>query len=221
MPTIVVTRHGLTTRSVPEQHLGQRIDVGLSADGRAQAAALAERIAGAPFARIITSPLRRAVETARAISAGADVPRPPIEPDRRLLEMDYGAWEGLTYEEIEATDGPRRRAWEADPAGLACPGGESGNDVAARVSGLLSDVLEAARASAGPVLLVGHSTVNRVLACLVLGVPVGQYRRRFVQGQVNLTAFEWRPDDLALDAASALLLNDLGHVRRPPELPWG
>lgn len=220
MPTIVVTRHGLTTRSVPEQHLGQRIDAGLSDEGRAQAAALAERLADATFARIVTSPLRRARETADAITAHAGLGRPAVELDDRLLEMDYGAWEGLTYEEIEATDGERRARWETDPAGLPCPGGESGNDVAARVSSLIAEVLRSSR-GLDPVLLVGHSSVNRILACIVLGVPVGEYRRQFGQGQVNVTAFEWPDDDLAINGAKTLVLNDLAHVRRPPETPWG
>lgn len=218
--TIVLTRHGLTTRSHPEQHLGQRIDVPLSDDGHAQAAALAERLEPVALARIISSPLRRARETAAVVAArcrtAASGER--YETDARLLEMDYGAWEGLTYAQIDERDGDARRRWAEDPAAMACPGGESGNDVAARVRDLLQELL-AAPPAAGPILLVGHSTTNRILVCAALGIPIREYRRRIVQGQVNLTALAW-DDGAAVEQGRAVLVNDLGHVRRPPAAPW-
>ena len=64
-----------------------------------------------------------------------------METDPRLKEMDYGGWEGLTYRQIEARDGAARREWELAPDRLACPGGESGNDVAIRVRSFLADLL--------------------------------------------------------------------------------
>ena len=91
MLTLVLTRHGLTPRSSPEQHLGQRIDIELSAPGRDQAAALAVRLGPIAFERVIASPLVRAQETARIVAAGLRMPV-PVETDARLAEMDYGAW---------------------------------------------------------------------------------------------------------------------------------
>jgi len=126
--TLVLTRHGATDRSNPEQHLGQRIDIPLSDAGRSAAQALGRRLEGIRFDRIVASPLRRAQETAALAVPGAR-----IETDARLSEMDYGEWEGLTYEQIEERDDARRRTWEEDPETLACPGGESGADVARRV----------------------------------------------------------------------------------------
>jgi len=212
MPTIVLTRHGLTPRSRPEQHLGQRIDIGLSDEGRAQAEALARRIEHVTFSRIVSSPLRRAVGTAAVIAGG------PVVTDPRLLEMDYGEWEGLTYEQITERFGVHRERWEQDPATLRCPGGESGNDVAARVRAVLEDHL-AEDESVAPVLMVGHSTTNRILVCAALAMPISEYRTRVVQSQVNLTVLEWAPG-APVDGAQLLLLNDVGHVRRPPETPW-
>ena len=144
MLTLVLTRHGLTGRSIPEQHLGQTIDIGLSDDGRAQAAALAARLAPISFERIVSSPLVRARQTAALIAAvpgSAGSARPAVEIDPRLTEMDYGDWEGLTYEQIEERAAADWERWVSDPATLPYPGGESGNDVAARARAFLVDAL--------------------------------------------------------------------------------
>ncbi len=217
MLTLVLTRHGLTDRSDPEQHLGQGIDVGLSLAGRAQAAALAGRIADERFDRIVSSPLQRAMETARAVARGRTV-----EPEPRLMEMDYGAWEGLTYEAIDAVDAAGRARWVADPEAVACPRGESGADVAARARSFLVDLLRwaAERDSEDPVVLaVAHSTLNRILLCVAVGIPVREYRRRFTQGQANLTVLRW-PSGSSPEQARILAVNDTSHVATAGQAPW-
>jgi broad specificity phosphatase PhoE len=234
MLTLVLTRHGLTDRSEPEQHLGQRIDISINEAGRAQAARLAKRLAQVRFDRVITSPLFRARETAEILAPGA-----AIEADPRLKEMDYGAWEGLTYDQIEGRDREARREWELAPDRLSCPGGESGNDVGDRVRSFLDDLIEehhawhakasfrAATSRDGPgaapldrpVLAVGHSSTNRVLLCVALGTDVRDYRKRFVQGQGNLTVLRWVEGDGPADA-KLIVGNDLGHLRGPDALPW-
>ncbi len=217
MLTLVLTRHGLTDRSDPEQHLGQRIDIGLSTAGQVQAAALAGRIAHEHFDRIVASPLRRAMETAGAVAGDR-----PVEQDPRLMEMDYGAWEGLTYEDIDTRDAALRARWVADPETLACPGGESGGDVAARARSFLVDLLAwaADRPGEDPVVLgVAHSTFNRVLLCVAVGIPVREYRRRFTQSQANLTVLRW-PTGAPPEQARILAVNDTSHVAPPGQAPW-
>jgi broad specificity phosphatase PhoE len=214
--TLVLTRHGLTARSDPEQHLGQHIDLGLSEAGREQAFALASRIGAERFDRILSSPLWRARETAETVARGR-----PVEEDARLLEMDYGRWEGLTYAEIAERDAAYRTRWETDPASLACPGGESGEQVAARAASFLCDLLGWAE-TAGPdpvVLAVAHSTLNRILLCVAMEVPLAAFRRRFTQAQVNLTSLRYA-DGAAAGSARLLVLNDLGHVSAPGVAPW-
>jgi broad specificity phosphatase PhoE len=233
--TVVLTRHGLTDRSDPEQHLGQHIDVSLNDAGRRQAKALAGRLAAVPFDRVISSPLFRAQETAEILANGAR-----IETDPRLKEMDYGAWEGLTYAQIDATHAVQRREWELAPDRLACPGGESGNEVAERVRAFLGDLLEdhkrwharakfrAATATPGgtpeaeparQALVVAHSSTNRVLLCVALGTDVRDYRKRFVQSQANLTVLRWEASEGPEDA-KLLVGNDLGHLHRAGLPPW-
>jgi broad specificity phosphatase PhoE len=234
--TVVLTRHGLTDRSEPEQHLGQHIDISLSEAGRRQAQALGRRLGAVRFDRVLSSPLFRAQETAAILAAGGVT----VETDPRLKEMDYGAWEGLTYGQIDERDGPARREWELAPDRLPCPGGESGNDVAERVRSFLADLLDEHRAwharasfraattpggapaepGERPVLVVAHSSTNRVLMCIALGTDLRDYRKRFVQSQANLTVLRWEPGDGPEDA-KLLVANDLGHLRRPDELPWG
>ena len=225
MLTLVLTRHGLTPRSLPEQHLGQRIDIELSDAGRAQAQALAGRVAPLRFERIVASPLVRARQTAEIVAVGLQHPV-RLTTDARLAEMDYGEWEGKTYAEIDATDAARRRAWEADPATIRCPGGESADDVAARATGFLSDLLAehggahaADDPTAPPVLAVAHSSFNRILVCVALGLPVREFRLRFQQGQVNLTALRFE-HGMGPSDARLILLDDVAHVRSADETPW-
>jgi broad specificity phosphatase PhoE len=206
--TLVLTRHGSTPRSDPEQHLGQGIDIGLSDAGRAAARALAARLSGIAFDRIVASPLLRATETVEFLAAGRTVAL-----DQRVAEMDYGEWEGLTYAEIEARDPELRRRWEADPAELRCPGGESGNDVAARVRSFLGDATGSAGAESR-VLVVAHATLNRILLCVALGVPVRDFRRRFRQDPANLTVLRF-PGTVA-EGALLVLANDTSHVHAGP-----
>lgn len=208
MLTVVLTRHGSTPRSDPEQHLGQGIDVGLSAAGGSAARALAGRLEGVAFDLMVSSPLRRAVETVELLAAGR-----AVETDARLAEMDYGEWEGLTYAQIEARDLERRRRWEADPAAEHCPGGESGNEVAARARSFLSDAIGRASPE-GRILVVAHATLNRILLCVALGVPVRAFRRRFRQDPANLTILGFPGD---LEAGALLLLaNDTAHLGMTP-----
>jgi broad specificity phosphatase PhoE len=189
----------------------------------------------------------RALETAQTVATGR-----PVEVDERLRELDYGQWEGLTYEEIETRDPALRAHWDHDPGSTHSPGGESGEDVAARALSFLVDLLSeeldrsnvpasAARVRHSPdpggsrcgvseaqaeaegerrVLVVAHGTFNRILLCVALGLPVSDYRRRFVQDRVNLTVLRYEQDDDA-DGAQLILGNDVGHLRAKGEAPWG
>ena len=143
-----------------------------------------------------------------------------IETDPRLMEMDYGEWEGLTDAEIDAAYGERRRAFELDPAMVSCPGGESGRQVARRVASLFDDLLS--WAGEGPddhrVLLVAHSTLNRVLLCVALDVPIKDYRRRFIQSWANLTVL--RLGGRYGPGAQLILGNDVSHIRGTRGVTW-
>ena len=242
MLTLILTRHGQATAG--EVMLGGQLDVPLTPGGRAQAEALARRLSGVRIDRIVSSPMLRALETAQAIATGR-----PVELDERLRELDYGRWESLTYAEIDDRDPELRARWEHDPAATHSPGGESGDDVAARALSFLVDLLAAedgesngtfsGRHSPDPggsravisesqaeaegerrILAVAHGTYNRILLCVALGIPVRDYRRRFIQDRTNLTVLRYERGD-APDEAQLVLANDVSHLRGSGEAPWG
>ena len=207
MLTVLLTRHGHTDRSEPEQYLGQKIDVGLSERGRSDAEKLAERLAGVRIDRVISSSLQRAVETAQILARDQGV---SVETDKRLIELDYGEWEGHTLEDIDRMFPGERALYESNPAIHEVGGGESGLEVAARLGRLIEELLSWWSEQGGDrtCLLVGHSSTNRVLLALLLEVPMSDYRRRFRQDWVNLTVLRW---DNAEAGPLLVLANDQGH----------
>jgi broad specificity phosphatase PhoE len=215
--TLVLTRHGHTDRSEPEQYLGQRIDIPISDRGRAQALKLRERLQGVVFERVLASPLLRARQTADLLAQGV-----PIETDDRLQEADYGEWEGLTVDVIEARWPVERGAWIGDPSVNGPPGGERGIDVAHRAGSFLLDLRlwesEQVPDLERRVLVVGHSTLNRVMLATALGIGVRDYRRRLRQDWLNLTVLRFVADDP--DGGQLLLGNDVAHLRESGAVPW-
>jgi broad specificity phosphatase PhoE len=217
--TVLLTRHGHTDRSEPEQYLGQRLPASLSVRGRRDARALARRLATVPIERVVTSPLGRAVETAKILATGRDV---KVEPDERLTELDYGAWEGHTLDEIEQLFPGEYEQYERDPATHHVGGGESGYEVVARLAPLFDELVGwAEQGTAGgerTALVVGHSSVNRIVLAMLLGVELNDYRRRFDQDWANLTVLRW-PDRAS--GARLLLSNDQSHARGIRGVTWG
>ena len=148
-------RHGETEWNAEGRVCG-RTDVPLSDAGRRQARLLARRLQSIPVLALYSSPLVRALESARII--GEVIGREPLV-DCRLAELNYGAWEGSTFEEIQRTTPAIYRAWDTDAATHAPPGGESGEQLIARVTPFLADVAQ--RHPHGNVVVVCHRTVRR------------------------------------------------------------
>jgi broad specificity phosphatase PhoE len=215
--TLLLTRHGHTDRSEPEQYLGQRIDASLSKRGRRDARSLARRLAPIEFQRMLTSPLSRARETADILAKGHGV---TMEADSRLAELDYGAWEGHTLEEINTMFPGEYEKYDRDPAHHEVGGGESGTEVAARLWPVIDELVEWAEQAKAErtVVVVGHSSTNRILLAMLLGVELNNYRRRFDQDWANLTVLRWPERE---SGARLLLSNDLSHARGVRGVTWG
>ena len=165
---------------------------------------------------VISSPLHRAAETAGIIAPGQT-----IESDPRLMESDYGDWEGQVTDVLAQRWPDLRRDWMDDPARLGPPNGETGDAIATRARSFLQELAatELPLATDGVerrILAVGHSTLNRVLLTVALGVPTRDYRRRFRQDWLNLTVLRLGPDGTGM----LLLANDTAHFRAPGMTPW-
>jgi alpha-ribazole phosphatase len=184
MGLFYLVRHGETEWNAEGRFCG-RTDVPLSEAGRRQARSLAERLKPLPFLALYSSPLERALETARLISQ-----RFGLEPilDERLVELNYGQWEGRTLAEIMKNDPETFQAWDADPAQVAPPGGETGLEAQQRVVSFL-DFL-AARHPQGHVLVVFHKTVCRLAICHALGMSPSEYRRRLILNNAALSIIQ-------------------------------
>ncbi len=153
---IVTVRHGETEWSASGQHTS-RTDLPLVQAGREQAQALAGALRGRTPSRVLSSPLRRALETCELTGFGDRV-----ETSEELHEWDYGEYEGLTTPQIHE----RRPDWDLWRDG--CPGGETPQQVAARADQLLASLQD----TDGEVIVFAHGHILRVLAARWIEMPV-------------------------------------------------
>jgi broad specificity phosphatase PhoE len=168
-----LARHGETAWTLSGQHTG-RTDLPLTEHGERQAQALGERLHGSTFAKVLVSPLRRAMRTAELAGFGNAV---EIDPD--LAEWDYGRYEGRRTAEIHAD----RPGWMLFRDG--CPDGESAVEVGARAD----RVIERVRAVHGNVLLFSSGHILRVLGARWLGLEAAA-GRYLLLGTASLSILE-------------------------------
>jgi broad specificity phosphatase PhoE len=152
---VFAIRHGETAWSLSGQHTGTT-DIPLTDNGRRLADRLRPALAKETFALVLVSPLQRARETC-ALAGLSDLAL--VEPD--LMEWDYGNYEGLTPKQIHEA----RPDWLIFREG--CPGGESPEQVGARVD----RVMTRARGAEGDVALFAHGHVLRALVARWIGLP--------------------------------------------------
>jgi probable phosphoglycerate mutase len=150
MTRLTLIRHGETVWNADRRVQGQLESV-LSELGVKQAEALAARIGDEKFDALYTSDLSRAYDTAAKIAAatGAD-----IRIDERLRERHYGVFQGLTWDEIKRRFPEAYARYKSAFPGMTIPGGESVEDFARRVVGVLGEI--AARHAGGHVVVVAH-----------------------------------------------------------------
>jgi broad specificity phosphatase PhoE len=160
---ISFVRHGETALN-RDGRLQGRVDSELSPRGLEQVARLATRLSEWEIAAVYSSPLARARQTAMAIAAVSGC---EVEIDERLIELDYGEWDGLPLSEIR----PKRGAsWFADP-NFAPPGGESLVAVTQRVEAFCVDRLTGdGAATDGRVVAVSHVSPIKAAVAWALGV---------------------------------------------------
>ena len=192
LPTIYLARHGETAWSLTGQHTG-RTDLPLTERGERNARRLGQRLEGLRFAKVLTSPLRRASRTCELAGFGT-----VAEVNDDLLEWDYGQYEGLTSVQIRAMN----PGWSLFRDG--CPGGEIPEQVGARAD----HVIERVRAFHGDVLLFASGHLLRVMAARWLGLEPAA-GRFFLLDTASLSALGYEHNQ---SRPVIRLWNDTRHV---------
>ena len=161
---LLAVRHGATEWSQARRFAGSR-DIPLTAQGRLQAEAVAQALAGTAAVAVYTSPLERARTSAEVIAKPHRL-EPIIEPGFR--EMAFGTWEGLTRDELVARFPVDAGTWASSPHLVSPPRGEPLPAVAARVRAALAAVVQRHRGET--IILVSHAIVTRLIVLAALGL---------------------------------------------------
>lgn len=202
MTRILLVRHGHVEGIRPERFRG-RTDLPLTDRGMAEAQAVAERIAEAwRPAKVYTSPMQRCVDTGRAIAKACSIESQAID---YLHDIDYGAWQFRSYEEVEKTEPELFAAWFATPHLVRFPNGESLQDMVARTADALRLVLS--RHVEDTVVMVGHTSVNRALLVQLVDQPLSAYWR-LAQAPCCINEI-----DVSEGVVQVLRINETHHLR--------
>ena len=199
---VILVRHGATEHSAQQRFSG-RTDLALSEIGERQAAALAKRAATSfgDVAAVVSSPLQRARQSAERI---ADAMGQEVTVNDAFVETDFGAWEGLTFEEVQQGWPNELTDWltsgDASP-----PGGESFETVARRVSRGRDELI--AKYPGATVVVVSHVTPIKSLLRLALDAPISAMSRMHLDlASVSITNY------YADGMPSVRLVNDTSHL---------
>ncbi len=180
-------RHGQVAEGHTQRYHGHN-DIGLSPQGVQQFEDLAAQLAAIPLQGVYSSDLTRTIKGAEIISRGRGL-APQVVPEFR--EVNFGAWEGLTFGEILEQYPSQLEARLRDLPSFRIPGGESLEDLAARALPRLRELLARHRDAA--FLIVAHAGINRVILCEALGLSLN-HLFRLEQNYGCLNIIDYFPD---------------------------
>jgi alpha-ribazole phosphatase/probable phosphoglycerate mutase len=181
---MVLVRHGQPVEEMRGRCYG-RLDVGLSSAGRLQAERAARFLAEAPLLRIYTSPRQRAMESAAPL---AELKGMAVDTEAAFREIDFGLFEGLSYEEAEQRYPEVYAEWMSHPTRVRFPEGESYPEMRERV--LSAGRVLRTRHVGETFVLVSHGGVNRTLLAEALGLPdANLFRMEQGYAAVNIIDF--------------------------------
>ena len=190
MTTVLFVRHGLTAVTGPIL-AGWTPGIHIDERGRAQAAALGERLRAVPLAAIVTSPLERCRETAALLLEGRS-PVPELHQDERLGEVHYGTWTGRELKDLRKE--PLWRVVQGHPSAAIFPDGEGLAAMAARATEAVRD-WNARLGSDATYAVVSHGDVIKALIADALGLHLDGFQRIVVDpGSLTVIRYaELRP----------------------------
>jgi alpha-ribazole phosphatase len=195
---LLLVRHGETDYNRQWRFQGHS-DLGLNQAGRWQAEGLRQRLDQEPIDVVYTSNFKRAVATANIIARQRGL---RVVPCEKLAEIDFGKFEGLTYDEIVKSDPD----WKPDDFNFTAYGGESLEQLAQRIKAF-ADGLRSDNPAAATILIIAHSGSLSVLLCVLLRIDIKSWQR-FRLAPASLTVVEDFGQRPVLT-----LLNDVSHLK--------
>jgi phosphoserine phosphatase len=196
---LYVVRHGETAWNKEEVFRGRK-DVPLNETGKKQAQLTGQYFLNKGIARIFSSPLRRAMETAEGISKATKI---PIEVMEGLNDMNFGAWEGLSLREVDKLYPEELKIWQQSPHKFHARDGESIGDVRRRVTKGIQKILPDER---GPILLVTHRVICKIIFLYALMLK-SRHFWKIRSDPASVTLIEKIGDSVSLS-----FLNDTCHL---------
>ncbi len=200
MVRLLLVRHGETAWNAELRYQGQ-LDIPLNEAGVGQAAAVARRLAHVHLDAAYASDLQRAWQTAETIVSGHGL---QAQPEPRIRELNFGAWEGLTSAEVRAQYPAVQRVWERNPEEAILPGGDSVRQAFSRIGAAIDEIV--ARHPGQILLIVGHGGSLQLMLCYLLGIGINR-RRVFRFDNASLSQVqvsEW--------GVNIVQLNDVCHL---------
>lgn len=201
MTRVYLVRHGQTEWNRELRFRG-RADIPLNENGHRQASAIADALTDEGISAIYTSPLRRSIETAQPVAVVLHL---DITTVQGLIDISYGEWEGLGYDEVRRRYAKLYREWEERPDLVKFPNGESLDDARRRSFSALTEIVE--KNSGKSILIIPHRVINKVLLCALLGLSNSHFWRiRQDTGCINVIEYSDRRFVL-------VRMNDTCHLR--------
>ena len=182
---LYVVRHGTTTMNVENRYRG-RADVPLDAQGYQDAVDAARQLSNVGLTAVYTGGLRRTIATAQIIADEARLP--DIRVMHGLINVDYGAWEGLTAHEAQMYDPTAFAAYRTSPSTAVCPNGERLSDAQKRMIEALQVI--ASRHEGQRVAVVTHAVMIRLAVAAMEGTTGEQWRIPVGRGSFTAMACE-------------------------------
>ena len=175
MKNLILLRHGECGE--PGKYAGRRTDIPLTDEGKQQIRRMGVYLKqkGIIPGTIITSRLIRARESGQILKDELKLPDSALSSDARLDELDFGSFEGLTYEEICRLYPAESRTWFEDPWKNAPPGGETSAELAERVEDYYNRLKKTFSETENDLLIAAHGGSLRLLICFLLESPPEQH----------------------------------------------
>lgn len=201
MTRLVLVRHGYTYWNEEKKYQGFA-DINLNPQGINEAKKVAKRLSVENFDRIYSSPLRRAMETAEIINENFNK---KIHICECLKEINFGDWEGHTFEEIAHNYPDLSKEWVEKPADMRPPNGENFRDLQERAINVLHEIYDLNKGK--NVLIVTHGGLISVLVCHILKIGLDELWK-FISSNTGITILEEYDNELILTT-----FNEHGHLK--------